>query len=92
MAKNKAAPVEALVEDMEPEAPEGETKEQRFERLATYRFERCVKRMRQMHNLASANYKYTEEQADRLCDALQHEVSTLRNVLKRDVGDIPKLF
>ena len=44
-----------------PEAVQGETKEQRFQRLATKRTQAALQKIRLITNLTSSSYAYTPE-------------------------------
>ena len=56
-----------------PEAVQGETKEQRFQRLATKRTQAALGKIRLLANLTSSSYAYTPEQAAKIIGALRAE-------------------
>lgn len=74
-------------DEQEPVATAYETKEEAFVRLANYRMGKAIKRIRQMKNLASANYSYTDDQAYAVCDHLHNEVNKLADALISDNDD-----
>lgn len=56
----------------------GETKEQRFKRLATQRVRVAIKRIELVGNLSSGNYAYTADDADKICGALEGAVNGVK--------------
>ena len=54
--------------------PQGETKEQRFIRLATARVNKVRKALDQVGLLGSASYSSTDEQRERICEALRESM------------------
>lgn len=79
--------------DMEPERIEGETRAEAFRRLANKRLPVAVKRIRLMGNLSSANYEYTDEQAELIIATLEKEVAKLTDLFFKGKveDDIPTL-
>ena len=61
----------------EEEAVQGETKEQRFQRLATKRTQAALQKIRLLGNLTSSSYAYTPEQAAKVIGALRAAVETV---------------
>lgn len=61
----------------EGQAIPGETKEQRFQRLATKRTQAALQKIRLLGNLTSSSYGYTPEQAASIINALRAAVSTV---------------
>ena len=61
----------------EEEAVQGETKEQRFQRLATQRTQAALQKIRLLGNLTSSSYAYTPEQAAKVIGALRAAVETV---------------
>ncbi len=59
----------------------GETKEQRFKRLADKRVNATLLKIRLIGNLASSNYEFTPEQVKKISD-----------VLHGAINDVDKLF
>ena len=54
-----------------------ETKAQKFVRLAEMRTTKAINAVRGIGRLASSNYEYTPEQAQKICEALKQEVIEL---------------
>ena len=61
----------------EQEAVQGETKEQRFQRLATKRTQAALQKIRLISNLTSSSYAYTPEQAAKVIGALRAAVDAV---------------
>lgn len=55
----------------------GETKEQKFARLATKRTQAALTKIRLLSNLATSSYSYTDEQAGRIISALRESVDAV---------------
>jgi hypothetical protein len=56
--------------------PEGETKEQRFRRLANYRTNSILNELRKLGNLSNKRvYEYADEDVERIFDAIEKAVS-----------------
>ena len=70
----------------EQEAVQGETKEQRFQRLATKRTQAALQKIRLISNLTSSSYAYTPEQAAKILGALREAVNALEARLNRVRG------
>jgi signal transduction histidine kinase len=64
-------------------APEGETKQDRFKRLAQHRMTNLLNRMRGIVNLSSSNYDYTEEYATQILNAIKNSVEEIEAALMR---------
>ena len=58
-------------------AVQGETKEQRFQRLATKRTQAALQKIRLLGNLTSSSYAYTPDQASKIIGALRAAVDTV---------------
>ena len=58
-------------------AVQGETKEQRFQRLATKRTQAALQKIRLLGNLTTSSYAYTPEQAAKIIGALRAAVGTV---------------
>ena len=58
-------------------AGQGETKAQRFQRLATKRTQAALQKIRLLGNLTSSSYAYTPEQAAQILGALRAAVDTV---------------
>ncbi len=72
--------------DDEKEEVQGETKEQRFQRLATKRTQAALEKIRLLGNLSGSSYSYTLEQADRILGALRAEVDAVEAKFNRAGG------
>ena len=70
----------------EQEAVQGETKEQRFQRLATKRTQAALQKIRLLGNLTSSSYGYTPEQAAKITSALRAAVDTVEAKFNRVRG------
>lgn len=57
--------------------PGGESKEQKFVRLATKRTQAALTKIRLIGNLTSSGYRYTDEQAQRVIGALRQAIDDL---------------
>ena len=70
-----------------------ETKAEAFKRVANFRLEKTVMRLRQFHALANTgNYEYTDEQISYIISALDAEVTEVANAFKGGKeADIPQL-
>ena len=68
------------------EAVQGETKEQRFQRLATKRTQAALQKVRLLGNLTSSSYAYTPEQAAKIVGALRAAVETVEAKFNRVRG------
>jgi len=69
-----------------PEAVQGETKEQRFQRLATKRTQAALQKIRLLGNLTSSSYAYTPEQAAKVIGALRAAVEAVEAKFNRVRG------
>ena len=67
-------------------AVQGETKEQRFQRLATKRTQAALQKIRLITNLTSSSYAYTPEQAAKITGALRAAVDTVEAKFNRIRG------
>ena len=65
------------------EAVQVETKEQRFQRLATKRTQAALQKVRLLGNLTSSSYSYTPEQAAKIIGALRAAVGAVEAKLNR---------
>ena len=70
----------------EQEAVQGETKEQRFQRLATKRTQAALQKIRLITNLTSSIYAYTPEQAAKIIGALRAAVDVVEAKFNRVRG------
>ena len=71
------------------EAVQGETKEQRFQRLATKRTQAALQKIRLITNLTSSSYAYTPEQAAKITGALRAAVDAVEAKFNRVRGSQP---
>ena len=65
------------------QAVQSETKQQRFQRLATKRAQAALTKIRLLGNLASSSYDYTPEQVAKIINALRTAVSTVEAKFNR---------
>ena len=70
----------------EPGAVQGETKEQRFQRLATRRTQAALQKIRLLGNLTGSSYAYTPEQAAKILTTLRAAVDALEAKFNRVRG------
>ena len=70
----------------EQTAGQGETKEQRFQRLATKRTQAALQKIRLLGNLTSSSYGYTPEQAAKVIGALRAAVGAVEAKFNRVRG------
>ena len=68
------------------EVVQGETKEQRFQRLASKRTQAALQKIRLLGNLTSSSYAYTPEQAGKIIGALREAVGTVEAKFNRVRG------
>ena len=68
------------------DAAPGETKEQRFQRLATKRTQAALQKIRLLGNLTSSSYGYTPDQASKIIGALRAAVETVEAKFNRVRG------
>ena len=67
-------------------AVQGETKEQRFQRLATKRTQAALQKIRLLGNLTSSSYAYTPEQAAKIIGALRAAANAVEAKFNRVRG------
>ncbi len=67
----------------EQDVVQGETKEQRFQRLATKRTQAALQKIRLLGNLTSSSYSYTPEQAAKILGALRAAVGEVEAKFNR---------
>jgi hypothetical protein len=65
-------------------APANETPEQRFKRLANPRVNAALKRIQLIGNLAGPGYGSTDEQREKIIDALTQAVSVINDKFKKN--------
>ena len=70
----------------EQDAVQGETKEQRFQRLATKRTQAALQKIKLLGNLTSSSYAYTPEQAAKILTALRAAVDAVEAKFNRVRG------
>ena len=73
-------------EGQEGAAPPGETKEQKFQRLATKRTQTALKKIQLLCNLSGSSYAYTPEQAAKIVGALRAAVDAVEAKFSRVRG------
>ena len=67
----------------------GETKEQKFQRLATKRTQAALQKIRLLTNLTGSGYAYTPEQSAKILGALRASVDALEARFNRVRGSRP---
>ena len=67
-------------------AAQEETKEQRFQRLATKRTQAALQKIRLISNLTSSSYAYTPEQAAKIIGVLRAAVDAVEAKFNRVRG------
>jgi len=71
------------------QVPEGETKEQKFIRLATRRVNKVRKALDQIGLLGSASYASTDEQRDKVASAIRESMEfNLNRLAKTKTGKV----
>ena len=70
----------------EQDVVQGETKEQRFQRLATKRTQAALQKIRLLGNLTSSSYGYNPEQAAKIIGALRGAVDAVEAKFNRVRG------
>ena len=73
-------------------APAPVDKAAKFKEIASKRVPKAMGAIRLIGNLASPNYSYTEEQAERVVSALQSEVDALWEKFKAPKGKVAVKF
>ena len=68
------------------EAVQGETKEQKFARLATKRTQAALQKIRLITNLTGSSYAYTPDQAAKIVGALRAAVNVVEAKFNRIRG------
>lgn len=77
-------------ETLEPTAPENETKEEKFIRLATHRTTTALKRIRLLRNLANTSqYSFTDAQVNHIFAALRKELDETEAAFQRETSQDP---
>jgi hypothetical protein len=71
---------------MSEEALQGETKEQKFQRLATKRTQAALQKIRLLGNLTGSSYAYTPDQAGKVIGALRAAVDAIEGKFNRVRG------
>ena len=74
-----------MSEEQETAVP-GETKEQKFQRLATKRTQAALKKIQLLCNLSGSSYAYTPEQAAKIVGALRAAVDAVEAKFSRVRG------
>ncbi len=72
--------------DQAEQGTQGETKEQKFARLATKRTQAALVKIRLLGNLAAPSYHYTPEQASKIIGGLRQAVDTLESKFNKVRG------
>ena len=64
-----------------------ETKEQKFERLATKRMQAALGKIKLIGNLASSSYRYTDEQSAKVVTTLRQAVDEVEGKFNKVRGE-----
>lgn len=67
-------------------------KEAKFKEIASKRVPKAMQAIRLIGNLASPNYSYTEEHAEKIISSLQAEIDTLYEKFKAKAGKVAVKF
>ena len=70
----------------EEQAEAGETKEQKFARLATKRTQAALVKIRLLSNLATSSYSYTDEQAGKIISSLRVAIDAVEAKFRKVRG------
>ena len=70
----------------EEQGVQGETKEQKFQRLATKRTQTALKKIQLLCNLSGSSYAYTPEQAAKIVGTLRAAVDAVEAKFNRVRG------
>lgn len=71
-------------------ALDNETKAETFQRLANKRVNNALDKIRLIGNLSSANYEYTEEQVNKIEDALRMATDRIMDKFRKVRRDVNK--
>jgi len=66
------------MEESEVKNVEGESKSDKFKRLATKRVKNAISKVELIANLAGSSYEYTPEEVEKILTALQGSVDKVR--------------
>ncbi len=75
----KAAAAAEKTEEGEGTEPVGETNAERFKRIAPKRVANALKAIALIGNCSGAGYEYTEEQVEKVTEALWGEIDTMKS-------------
>lgn len=64
--------------DMEEKGPAGESKSDKFKRLASKRVVNAIQKVELIANLAAPSYEYTQEEVTKILGALQGSVDKVK--------------
>jgi len=69
---------------------EGESKQDKFKRLATQRVPNAIKKIEIIGNLAGSGYESTQEDTDKIISALQEAVDGVKEKFSKKKTQAPK--
>lgn len=78
--------------DVDPEAPANESKEDKFKRLAANRVDKIMGYFESLSKLSSSAYSYTDEQIEKMFDALQAKLDESRSKFDKNKTSTKKHF
>lgn len=73
-----------------PAASAGETKAEKFKRLAPPRINKAVHAIELIGNLAGSSYEYTDEEVNKMFDFLQNTLDETKNKFTKTVSSKEK--
>ncbi len=79
-------------ENQEEEALKGESKEDRFKRLAELRVNRALDKIRLIGNLASSQYEFSAEQIEKIFVAIQAAIADVEEKFQKRLDHKRKQF
>lgn len=68
------------------DAPQGETKAQKFKRLAEPRVENAIRKIALIGNLSSSSYDYNYDQMQKILKALRDAVDEVEKKMRKGLG------
>jgi len=76
----------------ESKVVEGESKHDKFKRLATPRVTNALKKIELIGNLSSSGYEYTPEEVEKIFSALQQTLESTKNRFSKSKKEETKKF
>lgn len=70
--------------NQEPEEKEGETKAEKFQRIAAYRVNKAIDAISAIEKLSNtSSYEYSEEMVEKMFGAMESRLNEVRNSFKK---------